>query len=135
MPLWPKEIEGQIEKMIIPMALHVCSGTSRLGELTIDLYEESADLKWDVLHLRDLYSPDAYETVLCDPPHDMKAEWYTKLFSELGRVARDRIIFQHWFIPSNQDGSFKGDKDFKLTHVLTWHPKPETAVTISVFDK
>ena len=87
--------------------------------------------------MEDVVETDAFATVLCDPPHDMKEVWYECLFRELARVSRRRIIFQHWFIPSNQDGSFKGDSSFKLTNILTWHPGSihDQALVVSVFDK
>ena len=91
----------------------------------------------DVGDMHTIVYDQQFRTVLCDPPHDMQEKWYDALFCELSRVSSHRIIFQHWFVPSHQDGSFKGDPDFILSNYLTWFPdayegQPQI---ISVFDK
>ena len=54
------------------------------------------------------------------------------------RIARKRIIFQHWFIPANKHGLYKKAQDtFYLSNIYVWQPKTYfgRVQVISIFDR
>jgi hypothetical protein len=132
--LWPEEVADLISTLLVPRTAHICCGQSVLGDLRVDRYEDSADLKADCVALP--LADESFETVLCDPPYNGKFQWNHDLLRELSRVARQRIIFQHWFIPADPDGYWKKWHKFRLTATYVWQPRTYfgRAQIISVFD-
>jgi hypothetical protein len=137
--LWPGEIEGLLQSLLIGLSLHVCCGQSRLGDLRVD--SDSACnpdvLCEDASNMSDLFESNSFDTVLCDPPYNGKFQWNHDLLSELARIASKRIVFQHWFIPARKDGAYKKAHDkFSLSSVYVWQPRTYfgRVQVISVFD-
>jgi len=102
--LWPDAVEEYLRERLVGTTLHVCPGKSMLGDVRIDLFED-ADIKADAARLP--VADNSFDTVLIDPPYNGKFQWNHDMLNELHRVARKRIIFQHWFSPVNKDGKFK----------------------------
>lgn len=136
--LWPKSIESFLSTLFVGLALHVCCGKSKLGDVKLDLNETGADICCDASDMSGHVSDGEYDTVLCDPPYNGKFRWNHDLLSELARVASRRIIFQHWFIPADKFGRYKKAKErFSLSSVFVWQPTTYfgRAQIISVFDR
>lgn len=134
--LWSKSIEKYLSSLLIGKTLHICSGLSMLGNIRLDV---DADVLPDVLcdAARLCFDDNSIDTLLCDPPYNGKFRWNHDMLSELSRVARKRIIFQHWFLPANKLGRYKKAQDkFGLVEVYVWQPKTYfgRAQIISVFD-
>lgn len=136
--LWPDSIEEFLKTLLLGRSLHVCCGKSKLGDVRLDLHEETADIKCDASNMKGCVKDDEFNTVLCDPPYNGKFQWNHDLLKELSRVAKDRIVFQHWFIPSNPNGRYKkAQNKFMLTQAYVWQPKTYfgRAQIVSVFDR
>lgn len=134
--LWPPDVEKFIEdELLIGRSLHVCCGKSRIGDVLYDLYEPDVDVRGDAARLP--FSTDSFDTVFSDPPYNGKFQWNHDMLSELGRVARNRFIFQHWFSPVDKLGFFKKDHSFRLVALYNWMPKTYFGrmQIISVFDR
>lgn len=60
--LWPKQVSAFVESKLIGRSLHVCCGKSMIGDLRVDLFDQTADVKADAakLPLNDL----TFDTVL-----------------------------------------------------------------------
>ena len=110
--LWPDAVEEYIRRRLIGYTLHVCPGKSMLGDIRLDLYEDPIDIKGDAARLP-LFD-NSFDTVLIDPPYNGRFQWNHDMLNELHRVARYRIIFQHWFSPVNKKGEFKKAHVWKL---------------------
>lgn len=135
--LWPESVESFLETLFIGSTLHVCCGKSRIGSVRLDLHED-VDIQCDASNMKDHVGDDDFHTVLCDPPYNGKFQWNHDLLSELSRVASDRIIFQHWFIPATPDGRWKKWQDkFALSAAYVWQPRTYfgRAQIVSVFDR
>ena len=114
--LWPDAIETFLEGLFVGRSLHVCCGKSMLGDVRLDLNEPTADIRCDAADMRGVVADGEYDTVLCDPPYNGKFQWNHDLLTELARVAKRRIIFQHWFIPATSQGRYKKAQErFALT--------------------
>ena len=137
--LWPDSISDVLRDLFLGTTLHVCCGRSPLGDVRLDLDPTCLpDIVADASNLRGVIESDSFDTVLCDPPYNGKFQWNHDLLSELARVAAQRIIFQHWFIPANPDGRYKkAQEKFLLTSVYAWQPRTYfgRAQIISVFDR
>lgn len=136
--LWPEKVEWLLSSLLVGRSLHVCAGKSKLGDIKLDLNEPTADIKCDAAKMQGFVSDEEFDTVLCDPPYNGKMQWNHDLLSELARVASQRIIFQHWFLPANPQGRYKkAQEKFALTAVYVWQPKTYfgRVQVISVFDK
>jgi len=133
--LWPKEVEEILGKELIGFILHICCGKSKLGDIRLDLYEKDVDIIGDASRLP--FASKSFDTLLIDPPYNGKFQWNHDMLSELGRVARKRFIFQHWFSPVDKNGYFKKDHSFILTKLYNWMPKTYFGrmQIISIFDK
>lgn len=133
--LWPKKVHVFVESLLIGRSLHVCCGKSTIGNLKVDLFDETADVKADAAKMP--INDKTFDTVLCDPPYNGKLQWNHDLLVELARIARKRIIFQHWFMPGNMKGFYKKDHSFKISELYLWQPKTYfgRANVLSVFDK
>lgn len=103
--LWPDAVEAYIKERLIGYTLHVCPGKSMLGDVRMDLYEDGIDVRADAARLP--VKDYSFDTVLIDPPYNGRFQWNHDMLNELHRVARERIIFQHWFSPVNKKGQFK----------------------------
>ena len=134
--LWPESVEGWIAKKIIGLSIHVCCGESSLGDVRVDIDpDHSPTIISDAQTLPILTR--SFDTAICDPPYNGKFQWNHDLLSELVRVARRRIIFQHWFVPVNQRGKFRKAKAFRLSELALWQGQTYfgRAQIISVFDR
>lgn len=132
--LWSSEVEGWIYKRLIGKTLHVCCGKSQLGHCRVDLNDPSADVLADAARLP--FKAQSWDTVLIDPPYNGVFQWNHDMLAELARVAKQRIIFQHWFLPVDNKGQFKKSHRFKLTEIAIWQPRTYfgRAQVISVMD-
>lgn len=113
--LWPKEVEDFIGTKLIGKTLHVCCGHSYLGDVRLDLYERDIDVRGDMSRLP--FLDKSFNTVLIDPPYNSKFQVMHDMLNEIHRLARTRIIFQHWFSPVNSNGKFKKAHVFSLTEL------------------
>lgn len=133
--LWPDAVEELLQTLLIPRSLHVCCGHSQLGDVRVD--SDSTVNPSVVMDAASLQFPDeSFESVLCDPPYNGKFQWNHDMLSELSRVAKNRIIFQHWFIPADCEGRWKKWHKFELRELYVWQPRTYfgRAQLISVFD-
>lgn len=133
--LWPTAVSEYIDQLLIPQSLHVCSGYSKLGNVRLDADPlTQPDVIADASSLP--FEDGSFESVLCDPPYNGRFQWNHNLLKELSRVARRRIIFQHWFVPVDSKGNYKKAHKFQLTQLYLWQPKTYfgRAQIISVFD-
>ena len=97
--LWPQAVESVLQGLLIPTSLHVCSGHSQLGDMRVDSDRAvSPDVVGDAARLP--FADQSFNSVLCDPPYNGCFQWNHDMLFELSRVARRRIIFQHWFMPA-----------------------------------
>lgn len=137
--LWSESIEEYLATLFIGKTIHVCCGLSLLGDVRLDLDPEvKPDIICDAANMREFVKDDEFETVLCDPPYNGKFQWNHDLLSELPRIASQRIIFQHWFIPANKNGLYKkAQEKFCLTETDVWQGQAYfgRAQIISVFDR
>lgn len=136
--LWPKAIEEFLQTLFIGRTLHVCCGKSKIGNVRLDLYEQDADIICDAADMNNFVKDDEFDTVLCDPPYNGKFQWNHNMLKELSRVASQRIIFQHWFIPATSNGRWKKYQDkFFLSSSYVWQPRTYfgRAQIVSVFDR
>lgn len=132
--LWPPEIEQVLLQECHGLTLHVCCGKSQLGNVRLDLYEPEVDICADAARLP--FEDESFTTVLCDPPYNGKFQWNHDMLSELFRVAKYRVIFQHWYSPVNKNGHCKKANRFILTALYNWMPKSYFGrmQIISIFD-
>lgn len=134
--LWPKEVEEVLQKLLVGKTLHLCCGKSRLGDVLLD---SDPDNEPDVV--ADASNPPfddlSFDTVLCDPPYNGKFQWNHDLLENMARIAKKRIVFQHWFIPANPGGRYKKKVNFKLVKLYNWQPRTYfgRVQVISVFDR
>ena len=92
---------------------------------------------WDTCDAAVLpFADESFASVLCDPPYNGKFQWNHDLLKELSRVASQRIIFQHWFIPADPEGQWKKWHKFSLREAYIWQPRTYfgRVQVISVFD-
>lgn len=135
--LWPESVEDFLESLFIGRTLHVCCGKSKVGDVLLDAHED-VDIQCDAADMNQHVRDNEFETVLCDPPYNGKFQWNHDLLSELARVASQRIIFQHWFIPANPTGTYKkAQEKFLLSAAYVWQPRTYfgRAQIVSVFDR
>jgi hypothetical protein len=133
--LWPEAVTEVISGLLIPKSLHVCCGKSPLGDVRADFDPaNNPDVVCDAAKLP--FADESFESVLCDPPYNGKFQWNHDLLSELSRVSKKRIIFQHWFIPADPQGQWKKFHRFRLSDVYVWQPRTYfgRVQVISVFD-
>jgi hypothetical protein len=133
--LWPEAVEELLAGLLQPPSLHVCCGKSKLGDVRFDADPaNNPDVVGDAACLP--FDDESFGTVLCDPPYNGKFQWNHDLLSELSRVAKHRIVFQHWFLPADHNGAWKKWHKFQLTAAYVWQPRTYfgRAQVISVFD-
>jgi hypothetical protein len=119
--LWPKHVEAWISERLIGRTLHICCGKSRLGDVRLDLFEPDVDIIADMTRVP--VADNSFDTVLIDPPYNARFQVNHDMLNELHRIARQRVIFQHWFLPVNSKGQFKKAHVFRLTE-LAYLPDP-----------
>ena len=132
--LWSADVERWLSRRIAPPCLHVCCGLSMLGDVRYDLYQENVTVRGDANRLP--FAAKAFETILIDPPYNGVFQWNHDMLTELSRVSRHRIIFQHWFIPADKHGRYKKDHQFVMSDISAFQPQTYfgRANIISVFD-
>jgi hypothetical protein len=132
--LWPADVQEWVSARLAGCTLHVCSGMSPLGDCRVDLFQDAVDVRADACRLP--FAPQSWDTVLIDPPYNGIFQWNHDMLAELARVARQRIIFQHWFAPLDRYGRFKKSHRFNLTEMAVWQPRTYfgRAQVISVMD-
>lgn len=134
--LWPHQVEEHVKGLLRGNSLHVCCGLSKLGNIRLDNDPAvGPDILGDAAKLP--FKDDAFDTVLCDPPYNYKYQWNHDMLSEIVRVASQRVIFQHWFVPVNNQGWFKKEIGiWAMTSAYIWLPKTYfgRANVISIFD-
>jgi hypothetical protein len=135
--LWAESIEDYLQTLLVGKSMHICCGKSTLGDYRLDLdRENNPDIICDASRL--CLATDSFDTVLCDPPYNGKFQWNHWLLEELARVASQRIIFQHWFIPANKEGLYKkAQNKFHLSETYVWQGQSYfgRAQIVSVFDR
>jgi hypothetical protein len=92
---WTSTIERFLSEIIEEKPLlHVCSGKSELGDVTVDKYTE-ADYQCDMRKLP--FADDSFGAVFCDPPWNvgMKKE-VAEAMPELLRVAPVVYLMSCW---------------------------------------
>lgn len=136
--LWNDSIENVISELFIGRTVHVCCGKSLLGNVRVDFDPmNKPDIVCDAANMKEFISDNEFETVLCDPPYSGRFQWNHDVLTELSRIASKRIIFQHWFIPANPNGTYKkAQEKFVLSEVMVWQPKTYfgRVNVISIFD-
>jgi len=90
--VWSHSEEKLYRRLCKGFTLHLCSGTSRLGDVKADL-KFPADIKADMYNLP--FKNSCFDTTICDPPWHGPRNWnkWRKLMKEITRVTRKRIIF------------------------------------------
>lgn len=116
--LWPSEIEDWLSERLVGFTLHICHGKSNIGDVHLDLYEKDTDIQGDAAKLP--FSALSFDTVIIDPPYNGVFQWNHDMLSELARVARKRIVFQHWFMPVDRYGRFKKSHRFRVKEISAW---------------
>ena len=136
--LWGDSIEETLQSLFIGKTLHVCCGKSQLGDVRLDAdVENKPDIVCDAANMTGCVKDSSFDTVLCDPPYNGKFQWNHDLLKELSRVAKKRIIFQHWFIPATPKGLYKkAQEKFAISAVYVWQPKTYfgRVQVVTVFD-
>lgn len=132
--LWPEAVEDLLRAALVGTTLHLCHGKSTLGNIRLDLFEPATDVRADASRLP--FQDLSVDTILVDPPYNGQMQWNHDLLSEMARVARQRIVFQHWFIPANKHGLYKKSHRFSLFDIYVWQPKTYfgRAQLISIFE-
>lgn len=137
--LWPKDVEAFLRPLLIGRSLHVCSGHSRLGDTRLDNDAATVpDILADAPSWLLAAAPESFDTVLCDPPYNGRMQWNHDLLEGLARVARQRIVFQHWFVPATMRGYYrKAQERFRLTALYGWQPRTYFGRfrMVSIFDR
>ena len=136
--IWPEAVESFLQTLFIGKTLHVCCGKSKLGDVRLDLHETDVDIQCDAADMKAHVGDEEFSTVLCDPPYNGNLVWNHALLNELARVAKNRIIFQHWFIPATMNGLYKKAQDqFALTGIYAWQGRTYfgRGQLITVFDR
>lgn len=89
---WPRETERFLAEILATCpkpSLHVCAGSSSLGDLKADMFHPGADVRADMYRLP--FKDGAFGTVLADPPFPLDGVSLPQRlaqFQEMGRVVR-----------------------------------------------
>jgi hypothetical protein len=103
---WPSHVDEYMRQNLRSPSLHVFNGSSRLGDVKIDLHT-NATIRADALHLpiRD----NSFQTVFGDPPWNIPKHLRSRIMYELRRVLRvsgELILNANWY-PNNLHGCTK----------------------------
>lgn len=82
---FPPLVEGRLERMVEPPSLNVCSGTSMICDLKVDLHMH-ADIKADMSTLP--FPNESFQTVFSDPPWHMAYTLRPKFLWEMRRITK-----------------------------------------------
>jgi len=82
---WPGEVEDFIREHSQGFTVHICCGSSSIGNLTIDQYMP-ADIKASMYQLP--LKTSIADTVICDPPWGIPRQKRHKLLFELRRILK-----------------------------------------------
>ena len=95
---WPGEVESFLREKANGFVIHVCSGSSSLGDLTIDQYMP-AMVKASMYNLP--LKTGIADTVICDPPWGIARHMRMKLVCELRRVLKVQgiLLFNAPWLP------------------------------------
>ena len=95
---WPAEVEQFIAENCEGFVVHVCSGSSELGDLRIDKYM-TADRAGDMLDLP--LESNIADTVICDPPWGVARHLRARTIYELRRILKigGKLIFNAPWLP------------------------------------
>lgn len=79
--------------------LHLCSGSSRLGDVRVDAFHEMANVRASMYKLP--FKTGAFPTVICDPPYELPLQDRAKLNDELARVTAwgGRLLWKAPWVP------------------------------------
>ena len=98
--IWPERVEAFMISKIEGECLHVCCGTSKIGNVRLDILpQDDGVIEGDMF---DLPFPDNYfQTVICDPPWHIPYHKRWPLLWELRRVVRWNgiLIFNCLWVP------------------------------------
>ena len=133
--LWPNAVESFLQTLLIPRSLHLCCGHSSIGDVRADI--DAGVFPHVVCDAAKLpFADESFDSVLCDPPYNGNFQWNHDVLSELSRIARKRIVFQHWFLPADPHGRWKKWHKFRLAEVYAWQPRTYfgRVQVITVFD-
>ena len=88
---WPKDVADWMERELASLTMdtpepivHICSGSSNLGQLTVDAFHEDADINADALNLP--VREGTIGTVITDPPWKWDPATRGRFGDELHRV-------------------------------------------------
>lgn len=84
---WSRSDELKIGTWMKGSVLHICSGSSQIGDIKLDLVTR-ADIKADCLHLP--FKSQCIDTVIADPPWNLG--FVSEFWNEMKRIAKQRII-------------------------------------------
>jgi len=95
---WPGEVEAFLREQSRGFTIHVCNGSSNLGDVTIDKYMP-ADILGDMFALP--IKTGVADTVICDPPWGIGRDKRMKFICELRRILKvnGRLLFNAPWIP------------------------------------
>jgi len=96
---WPEQVSDFIESRARGFTVHVMNGSSQFGDLRIDKYTETTDIRADALWLP--MKSGIADTVVSDPPWDMDYVWRPRLMSEIRRILKfgGQLIFNAPWCP------------------------------------
>jgi hypothetical protein len=96
---WPQRVEDFIASRARGFTVHLMNGSSKFGDLRIDRYTETTDIKADALCLP--LKSEVADTVVCDPPWDMDVRLRIKLMDEIRRILKfgGQLIFNSRWSP------------------------------------
>lgn len=83
--VWPSEVEDFLREKANGFTIHICSGSSKLGDITIDQFMP-AMIKADMYNLP--LKTGIADTVICDPPWGIARHMRMKLICELRRILK-----------------------------------------------
>lgn len=96
---WPWSVECFVRKNIKGRSLHVCCGSSKIGDVKVDMYVERKDIvKADMF---DLPYKEEFDTVICDPPWELPYHKRHKLLYSLRDALKPNgiLIFNCFWFP------------------------------------
>jgi len=111
---WPPETERFVAEILADCPrpiLHVCAGSSPLGDVKADMFHPAADVRADMYRLP--FRDGSFGTVVADPPFPLDGVSLPQRlaqFQEMGRVARrGGVVLLHapW-LPSPTWGDLEG---------------------------
>lgn len=96
---WPPRVEAWIRERTKGFSLHVCCGASTFGDVRLDLFQDTATVVGDMLHMP--FQRNSFDTVICDPPWRMAVHLKPRLIYQLRDVLKlgGTLIFNAWFYP------------------------------------